>query len=191
MFIEWLPGFFCLLERVESKNRSEGEKWGILRELRVPWIPKCYWASIAPWSSSSPTFNKFFLAKGTVAFFPEGIIFQKFFYIIVKCYFPFTVITKYWPYFLCCTIHPSAYLIPKSLYLSVFHPYIAPFPSPMVMTSVFSMSVSLLFAIFTSLLYFLNPTYKWYHEVFVFLWLFSLSIMPSKSMFLKVANFHF
>ena len=39
-------------------------------------------------------------------------------------------------------------------------PHIAPCPSPMVMTSVFSMSVSLLFAIFTSLLYFLNPTYK-------------------------------
>ena len=39
------------------------------------------------------------------------------FYTIFKGYFPFTVITNYWLYSPCCTVHPWAYLIPSSLYL--------------------------------------------------------------------------
>ena len=35
--------------------------------------------------------------------------------------------------------------------------------------------------IFTSLLYFLDSTHKWYYLVFVFVWLISLSIMSSES----------
>ena len=34
----------------------------------------------------------------------------------------------------------------------------------------------------TSVLYFLDSTYKWYHMVFVFVWLISLSLVPSLSM---------
>ena len=41
--------------------------------------------------------------------------------------------------------------------------------------------VCLFFVIFTSLLYFLGSTCKWYHTVVVFLWLISLSIIPAKS----------
>ena len=48
----------------------------------------------------------------------------------------------------------------------------------------------LLLITFTSLLYFLDLTYKRYHTMF--LWLISLSIMPSKypSMLLQMAKFH-
>ena len=54
--------------------------------------------------------------------------------------------------------------------------------SPLVTTSLFSRSwVCFFFVLFTSLLYFLDSTDKRYHTVFVFLWLISLSIMPSKS----------
>ena len=38
---------------------------------------------------------------------------------------------------------------------------------------------------FTTLLYFLDSTYKWYYRVFVFLCLISLSIMPSKSIHVR------
>ena len=37
-------------------------------------------------------------------FLKNFIIFH--FYTISKGYFPFTLITKYWLYFSCCTIHP-------------------------------------------------------------------------------------
>ena len=47
-----------------------------------------------------------------------------------KGYFPFTVITKYWLYSLCCIIHPWAYLTPNSLYLPLPNPHGAPFPLP-------------------------------------------------------------
>ena len=43
-----------------------------------------------------------------------------YFYIISKGYFPFTVITKHWLYFPCCTIHPWTYLTPHSLYTGIF-----------------------------------------------------------------------
>ena len=48
------------------------------------------------------------------------------------------------------------------------------------------------FVIFTSLLYFLDSTYKWSHTISVFLslWLVSLSVMPSKlSLLLQMAKF--
>ena len=80
-------------------------------------------------------------ARGWVGFF-----FLFFFYRIFKGYFLFTVITKYWFYSPCCTIHPWAYLTPNSLCLPLSHPSIAPPPSlsPLVTTSLFSVSVSLL-----------------------------------------------
>ena len=48
------------------------------------------------------------------------------FYTVFKGYIPFTVITKYWLYSPCCTIHPRAYLIPNSLYLPLLHSCVAP-----------------------------------------------------------------
>ena len=87
----------------------------------------------------------------------------KHFNTIFKGYFPFTVIIKYWQYSTCCIIHSWDYLTPNSLYST---PYC---PSPLV-TSLFLRSVSqlLFFVIFTTLLYCLDSTYKWYHTVFVF-----------------------
>ena len=39
--------------------------------------------------------------------------------------------------------------------------------------------------------FYLEPTYKWYHRVFVFVWLVSLSIMPSGSIhFVKNVNIY-
>ena len=101
-------------------------------------------------------------------------------YAMFKHYFQFTVITKYWLYSLCCTMHPWTYLTPKRLYLPPLH---CPSPlSSLVTINLFSVSVRLFpfffIIIFTSLLHFLDLTYKWYYAVFVSFWLISLSIMP-------------
>ena len=90
-------------------------------------------------------------------------------------------------YYKILAIFPLMYNAFLSLFYSqCFVPPTPPFlycPStpPLVITSVFSISVSMLFflVIFISLLYFLYSSYKWYHTVFV--WLISLNIMPSKS----------
>ena len=66
------------------------------------------------------------------------------------------------------------------------HPDIAPYSSPQVITSSFSVS-SFFVVVFTGLLYFKYSICKWYHAVFIFLWLISLSIMPYKSIHV-VAN---
>ena len=67
-----------------------------------------------------------------------------FFIQFLKFTFHLPFITKYGLYFPCCTIHPWAYLTPNSLYLALPHAYIAPPPSTLATTSLFSMSVSLL-----------------------------------------------
>ena len=55
-------------------------------------------------------------------------------------------------------------------------------PSPLATTSPFSMSVSLfLFCRWVHLCHILDSTYKWYHTVFVFLFLTSLSMKISRS----------
>jgi len=61
--------------------------------------------------------------------------------------------------------------------------YVAPPPtlSSLVTTSFFSASMSLLcFIKFINLFYFLDSKYKWKHIVFAFLWLNSLSLIPSR-----------
>ena len=45
------------------------------------------------------------------------------------------------------------------------------------------MWIHFFFVIFTSVLHFLDSIYKWYHIVFVFLWLISFGIMASKSIY--------
>ena len=70
-----------------------------------------------------------------------------------------------------CTPRASYCLTPVSPLLSCF--------SPLPTTRLLSASVSDSFWWYT--LVGLDSIYKWYHTVFVFLWLISLSIMPSKS----------
>ena len=55
----------------------------------------------------------------------KRILFKKLKKCNFKGYFPFTVVTKYWPYSLCCTIHPWAYCTPNNLYLPLLHPHLA------------------------------------------------------------------
>ena len=58
---------------------------------------------------------------------------------------------------------------------------------PLATTNPFSVSISLFFACFILLcVYALHSTYKRDHTVFVFLWLISLSIMPSKSTHMSI-----
>ena len=60
--------------------------------------------------------------------------------------------------------------------------------SPQVINNLIFMSVILfLFFFYIHLFYFLDATYKWYHTVFIFLWLISLSILSSRSIHV-VAN---
>ena len=60
------------------------------------------------------------------------------------------------------------------------HP--CPFPLLTGNQQLYYLWIYFFFVLFTSLLYFLDSTYKWYHTVFVTLCLTSLSIMLSKSM---------
>ena len=54
-------------------------------------------------------------------------------------------------------------------------------PSHLAATCLFSVSVTLFcFVLFVHLFWFLDITYKWNHAVFVFLWLISCSIIPSR-----------
>ena len=80
-----------------------------------------------------------------------------------------------------CILEPISHPIVYTS-LSLILPFPS-FPSLLVITSLFSISVSLFFffVIFTNLLCFLDSTYKWYHTVFVLFWLISLSIICSKS----------
>jgi len=62
-----------------------------------------------------------------------------------KDYAPFIVFIKYWLYSQYCTMYPCGFFIPNRLCLLISYPYIAPPPSlsPLVATSLFSVSVSL------------------------------------------------
>ena len=84
-----------------------------------------------------------------------------------------------------------ACFIQKSLYFLIHYLSLAPPPSlsHLETTSLFSISVSLLFCYIHSC-YFSYFKCKWYHVVFVFVWLISLSTMPSPSMLLQMAKFH-
>ena len=80
---------------------------------------------------------------------------------------------KNWLYSLCCTIYPYSLFI---LYLVVCTSQsptpILPLPPslyPLIITSLFSISVCFFFVIFISLFDFLDSTYKWYPTVFIFL----------------------
>ena len=80
------------------------------------------------------------------------------------------------------------YFIHSSLYLLIPYPYFAPlhFPFPIGDHEfVFCIWVCFCSAVYICLYDSLDSTYKWYHTVFVFLWLTSLSTIFSR--FISVA----
>ena len=86
------------------------------------------------------------------------------------------IVIKYWLYTPCYAVYPMCLLLsypcitPPVLFL--------PIPNHSFIVCI---CVWFFLVVYTSCLYFLDSIYKWYHTVFVFLWLISLSIMPSKS----------
>ena len=101
--------------------------------------------------------------------------FQVYNIVIQKFYILYTI----WSYiigYIPCAAHYI--LVTFILYLPIPHPYIAPPPThwqPLVCS--LHLRDCFFIVIFTSLLYFLDSTYEWYHTLFVFLWL----TLPSKS----------
>ena len=100
-------------------------------------------------------------------------------------YVPLKVIIKYWLYFLRCTIHSCSLLYMQWFVpLNFLHLTLPSFPLPTA-NQQFSVSVSLfLFYYIHSLGFFFFFFFrfpKWKRMVFVFLWLTSLSIIPSRS----------
>ena len=84
----------------------------------------------------------------------------------------------YWPYSLCCVLHPMVYLICKDLYHLI--PFtLPPLPSPLAPTRSFSVSwVYFHFVLF----YFLDSPCKWDKQYLSFsVWFISFSITPSAS----------
>ena len=100
-----------------------------------------------------------------------------------KYYTLFTVIIKRWLYSLCWTIYSGnsfCTIVRTSYPLPLCCP--APLPSPQWWPLACSLYLwfSFVYVLFTNLLYFLDSTCKQYHIVFIFLWVISLSITPSK-----------
>ena len=72
------------------------------------------------------------------------------------------------------------HFIPGSSYLWVPFTYFSiPHPPILAITHLFSVYVSLI--LFCFFLFFSDFMYKWDHRVFIFLWVISLSIIPSRS----------
>ena len=74
------------------------------------------------------------------------------------------------------------YFVTESVYLLISLTYVAhsPTSSPLATSCLFSVSMILFLFCYLYLFCFLDFTYKWNHLVFVFLWLTSLSITPSR-----------
>ena len=71
--------------------------------------------------------------------------------------------------------------------LCQFHPL--PIPLPLWQTPFCSLYLWFLFCFVCSFVVFLDSTYKW--NLFFSVWLISLSLIPSRSMLLQMARFHF
>ena len=109
----------------------------------------------------------------------EFLVFISYFYTILKVTFHLQLLQNigYIPHFVQYILEP---ILHPTVCTSHSPTPILPLPSPHLQPLVCSLWAYFFFVIFNSLLYFLDSMYKWYHTVFVFLWLFSLSIMPSK-----------
>ena len=101
---------------------------------------------------------------------------------IIKVYTLVTVITKYWLYSLCCTIHPSAYLTSNNLYLPHSHPHNAPPPPTGSHKTVLYIYETISLLYFAGLFFWIIHIYDIYYLSFS-VWLISVSIMSSKSIY--------
>ena len=88
----------------------------------------------------------------------------------------------YWLYSLCCNLHPCDYFVTTNLYFLIPLPFTPspPIHPPLRQPSVCSLYLWVSFY-FICLYYSLDYTYEWNRMVSVFLWLISLSIIPSRS----------
>ena len=101
-----------------------------------------------------------------VCLIPNGGVFLN---TVFKGFTPFTVFVKYWVYSPCCTTYHWTYFILSNLCLSLPTPVLCPcrtgnhyFVLPICESAFF-------LVLFTSLLYFVDSTCKWYHTLCVFL----------------------
>ena len=98
-----------------------------------------------------------------------------------------TKLWHHWLYFLCWEdhIHMACLFYDQTFVslnpLRLFAPP-APPPSPLLAISSFSVSVSVFLFRFYLFVLVLGSTYMWNNTLFGFLWLISLSIIPSRSM---------
>lgn len=101
--------------------------------------------------------------------------------------FPYKLITVLLTIVLCCILYPLwlVYFITESLYLLILFTYFAKpfslFPSPLAITSLLSMYVSLFSFCFVYLFCFLDSTYKWDGTAICLCVYISLSAVPSGS----------
>ena len=82
------------------------------------------------------------------------------------------------------TAHVVKYILVAYLTPNILHPYSPGYMLPHLwqpLACSLYLWVCFFFCYSSTLLYFSDSTYKWYHTVFVFLWLTSLGIMPSKT----------
>ena len=101
-------------------------------------------------------------------------------YSILKGYFPFIVIMKYWLYSPWRTVHLWVYLISSSLYLPLLllHPSFVPSHPPLLAMSLFSISVSL-FLLYLLVCFIFYTTHVISYSICLSLSDISLSIIPS------------
>ena len=94
------------------------------------------------------------------------------------------ILQNYWLYSPCCTFHIcDIYLVAGSLYLLISLTYYSPLQNSLPSGNHLfcSLYLWLCFWCLFICLVFLDSPYKWNHTVFVFLWLISLNIIPSRS----------
>ena len=161
---------------------------GLPRQLETLVHTLCDWGSLQDWLHRAFSHSLSCLGPEAGVISNPLLFFFSFFQLKnnLKIFISFLKVTFHWPLLqnVGCIPRVIQYILEPALY-----PIACTSPPPslycrshsVVTTHLFSISVSLLFVvIFTSLLCFLDPTYKWYHIVCVFLWLIWLCIMPSK-----------
>ena len=136
--------YICLYDKPMHIVHNHVFKWNVINPFILHTVLKSIWI-IMPWNNLEDLqgenrhfcfflgwmfFSLFylFICLFIYLYFTSPWLFVNLifnFYKILKDYFPFIVITKYWLHSQCCTIHPWACLTPNSLYLPLSHPYIA------------------------------------------------------------------
>ena len=155
-----------LAENLQNRNRQMNMK--LMGNLQTTDV------SITFWIFSFIPLNKWitFLLKYSCCTVLCKLEFYNIMIYNFKGYNPFGLIIKYGC--IPCVVHYIlvVYFISNSLHLLILYPHVAP-PQFSLPTgnhqSVLFICESTSFVTLTSLLYFLDPTYKWYRTVFVFL----------------------